>query len=178
MSTLKKLEQAQFFQDQMEMSRNNPTEFGYYLSAFSSATQDFIHDISTKVQDTPYHIWYENSLDNSPVFRFFADTGNLNYHYQIATKKEPLAVTHEDTKPSGVPHSSSFLGTMYWQIKQLFTVDEASSQDIPHPDLEREINRYYFDTWTEHEEVMDICTKYLMEIANLFKEGQKLGYLT
>ncbi|MDD1729616.1 MAG: hypothetical protein LUQ50_11175 [Methanospirillum sp.] len=175
MDTVKKIEPAQFFLKQMEHVRNTPVEFGYYLDAFTSATQKIMRDISTQVNGKPCQIWYENSLETSPLFSFFAAGSDLQYH--ITTQKLPTVQEEDPAQPSPSPGSPTILENLYESIKQLLSGNTGSSPGITRPIQETENNSYHFDSWVGEENVSTVCSQYVIALSNLVQEGENLEYI-
>jgi hypothetical protein len=173
MDNIKKVESAHFFLNQLEKEDQKPDEFEHYLYAFSLISQAIIQKLNLQVKGKPYQIWYENSLENSPLFSFFAADTNLGYH--IKTQNNPPKPENNTHKSNQDPHPKSFFESIYEHIRQLSTGDPIKSPSNPIQDKETQL--YYFNNWEGNEDVPDLCGRHLKELHNLISEGEQLNYI-
>jgi len=176
MDKLLKIEEAQAYLDQMQQVCDQPEEFDSYLHNFYAATQAILQDIGQEVQTKPWHIWYENSKENSGVFAFFADKKNLAHH--VTTSRPPVKEDTEDPNRKTATDSLSFVEKISNWINQLLTPEEASQPDQNPQPSEKGMNIFHFDTWPGEERALSICRNYLYEITHIVKEGQSLAYIS
>ena len=159
-----KLDEAAYFLDKMKRYYDSWTEFGYYLSAFLSASRSvfyFMHAEYCKVQG--FKQWEKKNIISSKIFidpdlEFLKSKRSENIHQKNVSMKATMKIPIS-FKPS---------------IEEL---RELRSKNLPTPSQQMvrgsptRINTYFQDK--EDVEVLDFCVSVHQKIVSLVRDCEK-----
>lgn len=100
METENKLEEAEYFFNQMKENLDNPKVLGFNLSAFVNATRSVTWFMQKEYTESPkFHNWYrlkQKGMKEDSVCRFFHDLRTANIHFESPKINRNIKVNLRD----------------------------------------------------------------------------------
>jgi hypothetical protein len=161
-------------------SQNNRVHFRYYLSAFLSASRSVLQyaDAETNLGKNPNarpeaQKWYLDVVKKSPRVSYFKDARDLNIHTSPISPRAHISVMFKEEIGVGESVTVSINGEKQPTIPKEHEVEVVRKEFPPEVSY-----KYVFDNWPESEDVIQICRKYLDELASIVKEGIAKGFIS
>lgn len=168
-----KLDEAEYFLQQMVRNKDEQNAFKYNLSAFLSASRSVLQFASKEAQGRAGgQSWYDSSVASHPVTKFFKGKRDTSIHEQPVSPTKELRILIEEAM-----HQDFGLAVSGGQ-EYLTTAGKPDQIDWPLvPSKVTMTENYTFD-WNGPEDVETLCRFYLKELRDIVSDGQSKGLLT
>ena len=173
-----KLAEAKYFLDRMIAERDLPESFQYNLHAFLSACQALLEYTKKEIGKDPDNkararAWFERLAGKDEMVRFFEEKRNQHSHHR------PVALT--------VTANTAIFDRAFISDAVAVSVRDADGNIVYQHESEAQRSspqisdsfstiavEYKFD---EKNEVIALCSDYLVKLDTLVTEGRSKGYL-
>jgi hypothetical protein len=172
-----KLNEARHFLAGMMRSVEDPTAFGFELSAFLSSARSVLQyafdEAKTK---TGGQAWYQAHISSNPVLSFFKDKRDMSIHYRPVVPAATINVAASDL----IRVSEAVLIRCLDDEGNLVSKRAIGSQTPPSvvsppPSVSRV---YKFPDWPGQEDVPQLCRDYIAALEVVVNDGYSQGLLT
>ena len=161
----------------MKSINHETEEFHFELSAFLSSARSVLQyaneEARTKQNGTS---WYVNYVTGHSVLKFFKDKRDINIHAEpVKTHKHMEVTDYIDFQISESVHIEV--------TKEDGTKEVRESTDKPPKKAGKHLKTtykesYFFTDWSGHENVIELCDKYVDELEKFIKDGCIKGILS
>jgi hypothetical protein len=157
-----KIDEADYFLQQIAASASDPRAMRYNTSAFLTAARSALHYALKEAQTRPRgRAWYDAAVGIDPTVAFLKDHRDINIHERPA----PIR-TH--TTIEVAPATLAFSSTSAWMPPRREPLPSGGTVSY----------RYEFKGWTGSEDVATLCARYSAEIKRIVADGRSRGLLT
>jgi hypothetical protein len=159
-----KLEEAEFFLQQLADSSNDPSRTRWFASALLSAARSALQYAHKEVTELPKpggQAWYEGQVGVDPVVKFLRDHRDINIHHR------PLPMQTNVTIHMPGPAIRLEYGSTGVYVPVL-----------PDSSLSTTTYAYKFKGWSGPEDVVTLCRRYIDEIKRIVLDGRSKGFLS
>jgi hypothetical protein len=158
-----KIREAEFFYalllDEEQKTNDNSDRFGWYLSAFLSATRSVLQYALKEAVGwgkTGGQVWYDSTMSKSRVLQYFKEKRDVNIHVQPIDAIKQIDISLYDTIWMGA--APPVPGHVGWPAKIS--------------------DNYRFVDWSGSEGILTLCIAYLRELRTFVQDGQNRGFLS
>ncbi len=196
MSKRTKIKEAEHFLSQMKTEQHNRENFEFSLSAFLSAARSVLQYAYEEVKKarTREMKWYENSVSGSQIIGFLKDKRDNNIHIEPVKPRADFLI--KVTEPISVSISGSDVSLEHRDKNGKLILQSSSKEPKPKPKPKKPTgsaeskSTFRFNDWmkycqsnnlkdfTENEDVLTLCERYIQELEKVVKDGVSKGYIT
>lgn len=172
-----KLDEARYFLSRMAASDDQPRAFRYELSAFLSAARSVLqYALKQARAKVDGQAWYDTQFTGNAVMKFFRNKRDISIHHQPVVPATSVKIAI--TEPL---HLSVSLSLKVIDSEGKVVRDETTTPEpLPSPEQRPPVctYRHTFADWKGHEDIMALCSNYLVAIEALVNDGVAKAYLT
>jgi hypothetical protein len=197
MNEIEKIKEAEYFFSRMLDCEQDPSVFGYNLSAFMTAARSVLQFAYEEAQPQPngqdwYEAWYDLKVTGNEVVVFFRDRRDFNVHRAPLQLRKDAEVKIEDgfqlrasvgTVEDGFQLRAS-VGTVMVHAgaetpqEAPATLTHEDQAEAPRSPKVSSTETYRFAEWAGPEDIKTLCRQYLSKLKEIIVDGQKKGFLT
>jgi hypothetical protein len=174
-----KIDEGRHFLSKLAASVEKPQEFAFELSAFLSAARSALQYVLKEAKTKQGgQAWYDGKVNTIPELKFFKDKRDLNIHVEPVVLNRDMSATETICVSINEAVSLKIMDQDGNVIEERTTVSSPLPSPPPNPASAPISSRYRFSDWSGHEDVETLCSRYLMAIEDLVKDGCTQGFLT
>ena len=178
-----KLDEAEYFLQQMAKCQSDHLPHRYNLSAFLSAGRSVLQFAREEARSRPGgQAWYDSQVTDNPIVRFFAERRNWSTHTEPVRPigeiqmhiEETLHFCDDMTEAVVIRYDNPGPSKVQQQASRWF----AWLPNWPHPSKVTMSGACRFKEWPGTEDLPTLCSLYLVELRKILADGQNKGFLT
>jgi len=175
-----KIEEAQYFYDQMKRSDSDLKTFKFNLSAFLSAARSALQfALEESKSKAGGQAWFDSSVSHSQVISFFKDKRDINIHSSPVSVNKNIGIMAHDTITTISDSIKIVVSDAQGSVKNIHSSEPESTPSEPPEDEPPVVTvTHRFDDWPGNENVLQLCAQYLNEVRRIMADGSNIGILS
>jgi hypothetical protein len=174
-----KIEEAQYFLNQLFDQQLEIREFSFVLSAFLTASRSVLqYSLKEADKKSGGKIWWDNEVKKYEVVKYLKEKRNISVHAEPVIPGKTININIEEQ-----------LGVGDFCSLEIINPDGTIVPDAPQENAEQQytpnITRtssssfvtYHFSDWPGSESVAELCAEYLEQVRKIIDTGRALGFI-
>ena len=168
-----KLDEAEYFLQQMAKCRSDRLLHKYNLSAFLFAARSVLQFANNEaVSKLGGQTWYDGQVRNNPIAIFFKDRRDCSIHNEPVRPINEIQMHIEETL-----HFDDMAEAMVIRYDNPGP-SKVQLPNWPHSSKVTMSGTCRFKEWNGPEDLPTLCSLYLGELRKIVADGQSKGFLT